>query len=159
MALQPGEEEQSPEARSQVSEVVAAALRQRGWDVDTSSFALETLKSDDRLRALVDFLRVRSGNLAEEMLNRPGDTKNGRYTLGDDVAGLGRAGQTDALVVVRSALLTPLCNDRTLYMDLLFADPQSGEILAFSSLARHPMTKLTTEKRVQEILKELKNIR
>jgi hypothetical protein len=158
MGLSPGEQEESVEARSRVSNIMETALRQRGWGVDAGSLSDETLKNDPRMRTLVDYLRTRAGNLAEQMLNRPADTKDGRYSLGAEVAGLDQAGRADALVVVRSAQLTPRCDSRVLYMDILLVDSQSGEILGFSTLARHHLTKFSTEKKVEEILGELKKI-
>jgi hypothetical protein len=156
--LQAGPESESPEARTVVSDILTSAFKARGWEVDAVSLSDDALKSDDKLRSLVEYLRVRSGNLSEQMMNRPADTAHGRYSLGGEVAGLGRTGRTDALVVVRSALLPPSCGDHALYMDLLLVEPQSGEVLCFSLLERNSIRTLTSEKRVEEILKELKKI-
>jgi hypothetical protein len=152
------EEEESREIRFDLAGIVSDALRKRGWEVDDHTFSDEALQSEERLRNLVDYLRVRHANLVLQMVNRPKDTSKGRYSLGEEVASLGSAARTDVLVLVHSHLFARW-NEKMMSLYFSLVDSHSGEVLCFSrACTTGRLHGLTREQRIQLTLKELRKV-
>jgi hypothetical protein len=113
--------------------LVSDALRKRGWQVDGSAASRQALTSDSKRSALVDYLWARQVNLFDQIANRPQDIAKGRYSLGEEAAGLGTDAGTD--------------------MRISFVDPRSGEVLCYVRIGPTGLPKkLSGENRIERIL-------
>ena len=72
-------------------------------------------------------------NLFDQIANRPQDIAKGRYSLGEEAAGLGTDAGTDALVFVQSYSYSRWA-ERQMSMRISFVDPRSGKVLVMSEL-------------------------
>lgn len=153
-----GKEEDSEEIKSSTVGLVSDALRKRGWQVDGSAASRQALTSDSKRSALVDYLRARQVNLFDQIANRPQDIAKGRYSLGEEAAGLGTDAGTDALVFVQSYSYSRWA-ERQMSMRISFADPRSGEVLCYVRIGPTGLPKrLSRENRIERILKQLQKI-
>jgi hypothetical protein len=100
---------------------------------------------DDARRATLVSLQSRFEALAPQLMAKPKDVTKGRFTLGDEVAGLVPGG-TDALVFVRGrgvvntkaksflsgGLVGMVLDKGTLQCDLVVVNARTGDVLFFS---------------------------
>ncbi len=93
--------QEADEAASEVTFEVAAALTNRGLQVE-KPFTDEALKANDELRTAMADVQQRFDEIERQLFKKEKDIRKGRFTLGDSVAILNTKGTTDAFVIVRS---------------------------------------------------------
>lgn len=99
---QEGMGEEAEKAVGNFSIEVAAALKEKGGDVETP-FTDEILDSNDELKTALGDVRRRFDDAAPKIFEKEKDVKKGRFALGDEVAVLNIKGDADAFVIVHAA--------------------------------------------------------
>lgn len=137
-----GATEASEQVARTLYEAVSAELASRGVTVLPRTAA--ALHSDQDRYALADVER-RYTTVARLMYRRPGGVKNGRYTLGDEIAAWPPAAQADTLVFVQAGGAVPTAGKQVFGWMVLgpripnltvktgFVDARSGTVLALAN--------------------------
>ncbi len=82
--------------------IVAEALEEKGCTVLAKVFTPEALEKNQDLKFAVADTQDRFDALHKHMNEKPKDVRNGRFTMGDEVANLNPGAAADALVFVRA---------------------------------------------------------
>lgn len=86
----------------QLTSAVTADLKESGLSAE-APFTEAALNSNNELKYAVADVQKKFDEIAPQLYRKPKDVKKGRFTLGDMVAVLNSKGNTDALVIIRSA--------------------------------------------------------
>lgn len=149
--------EEMPEQLRELDSIAPNAMCSKGWQVDERTLTPEALHNNAKVQTLVELLRTRHDNLLTQISNRPKDVSKARYSLGEDVAALGLAGRTDALVFAK---ISSQANTWAVSMVISLVDPSSGEVLAHvqSSWGGGAHRKVDLGKATESLLKQLQEI-
>jgi hypothetical protein len=116
--------------------VISKALANVGAEEVSVATGTGVPEKDEAIRQSVFRLERKYDEMAILLHKHPGGTKQGRFTLGDEVALVPCAAQADAILFVRSVERYspyPLSGDYPeLYLTML--DPRSGEVLAHARI-------------------------
>lgn len=117
-------------------------FRMVGIGVSSATNPLSSGASDQELREAVQQIQQKFDALSELLGKRPREIAKNAYTLGDQVAMLPCAANSDVLVIIRGAGAVPTVGRQTMafaggalvedgaLVNITFADAKSGEILA-----------------------------
>jgi hypothetical protein len=127
--------------------IVAQAVGQKGCSVLSNVFAPEALEKNQDLKFAVADLQDRFDALYQHMNEKPKDVRNGRFTLGDEVANFNPSAAADALIFVRAWGVVNTGGKKVLgaiagvnetdyvVVNIAIVDSQSGEVLYYGQSA------------------------
>jgi hypothetical protein len=141
-----GNETLIPESRmveAALPAIIAEAMQEKGCTVLDSVFAPEALEKNQDLKFAVADIQDRFDALHKHVSEKPKDVRNGRFTMGDEVANFNPGAAADALVFVRAAGVVNTGGKKVLgaiagvnevdyiLVDIAIVDSQSGAILYY----------------------------
>jgi hypothetical protein len=130
-----------------LSAVVAEAVGEKGCSVLGDLFAPDALEKNRDLKFAVADIQDRFDELYKHMSEKPKDVRNGRFTLGDEVANFNPGAAADALVLVRAWGVVNTGGKRVLgaiagvnetdyvVVNVAIVDSQSGAVLYYGQSA------------------------
>jgi ribosomal protein S15P/S13E len=141
--------------------IIAEAMQQKGCTVLDNIFSPEALEKNPDLKTEVADLQNRFDELRKHMNEKPKDVRNGRFTMGDEVANFNPGAVADALVFVRAwgvvntggkkvlGAIAGVNETDYIVVNIALVDSQSGAVLYYAlsatggSYLEHPerMTK------------------
>jgi hypothetical protein len=138
--------EESRVLESTLAAWAAGDLAVVGCTILQNSLTDENLSQTPDLKYALSDLQARFDKAMEEVARKPKDMRNGRYTMGDDVANFSAGAASDALVFVRGkesiytggkkilgALAGVYVPSAAVQMRIALVDAQSGAILYIDS--------------------------
>jgi hypothetical protein len=123
--------------------IIADALQEKGCTVLDNVFAPEALEKNQDLKFAVADIQNRFDALHKHISEKPKDVRNGRYTMGDEVANFNPGAAADALVFVRASGIVNTGGKKVLgaiagvsevdyiVVDIALVDSQSGAVLYY----------------------------
>ena len=130
--------------------IVAQAVGQKGCSVLSNVFAPEALEKNQDLKFAVADMQDRFDALYKHMSEKPKDVRNGRFTLGDEVANFNPGAAADALVFVRAWGVVNTGGKKVLgaiagvnetdyvVVNVAIVDSQNGAVLYYGQSATGP---------------------
>jgi hypothetical protein len=127
--------------------VVAEAVQGKGCTVLGNVFAPEPLEKNQDLKFAVADIQDRFDALYKHMSEKPKDVRNGRFTLGDEVANFNPGAAADALVFVRAwgvvntggkkvlGAIAGVNETDYIVVNVAIVDSQSGAVLYYGQSA------------------------
>lgn len=124
--------------------LVEAHLRAVGIVIDTAADPLTSGASDNDIQQAIEQIQEKYNSLSHQLDKNPRAIDKGSYTLGDQVAMLPCAANSDVLVVIRGAGAVPSGGREAMgalagtfvtqnaIVTITFADAKTGEILAMT---------------------------
>jgi hypothetical protein len=141
-----GNESLIPESRmveAALPAIIAEALQEKGCLVLENAFAPEALEKNPDLKFAVADIQDRYDALHRHVSEKPKDVRNGRYTMGDEVANFNPGAAADALVFVRASGVVNTGGKKVLgaiagvneadyiVVNIALVDSQSGAVLYY----------------------------
>ncbi len=137
--------EESEKVSSAVGELVAQALQKKKIAILNSPVTTQTSAADNDRKYVLADVQSRYDALLPKMVKKPKNVKQGRFTLGDEVATLNVDKNADALVFIRGqgtkltkgkqvlSILNPLAfSFPFVFITVCVVDAHTGEVLAFA---------------------------
>ncbi len=123
--------------------IIAEAMQAKGCTLLDNVFAPDTLEKNQDLKVAVADIQDRFDALHKHIAEKPKDVRNGRFTMGDEVANFNPGAAADALVFVRAAGVVNTGGKKVLgaiagvnetdyiVVDIAIVDSQSGAVLYY----------------------------
>lgn len=123
--------------------IIAEAMQAKGCTVLDNVFASEALEKNPDLKFAVADIQDRYDALHKHVSEKPKDVRNGRYTMGDEVANFNPGAAADALVFVRASGVVNTGGKKVLgaiagvneadyiVVNIALVDSQSGAVLYY----------------------------
>ncbi len=123
--------------------IIAEAMQSKGCTVLDNVFASEALEKNPDLKFAVADIQDRYDALHKHVSEKPKDVRNGRYTMGDEVANFNPGAAADALVFVRASGVVNTGGKKVLgaiagvneadyiVVNIALVDSQSGAVLYY----------------------------
>jgi hypothetical protein len=129
-----GMAKEAEQATDNFSIEVAAALKEKGADVQTP-FTADLLNRNDELKTALGDVQRQFDDAAPQIFDKKKDVRKGRFSLGDGVAILNTRGDADAFVIVRAAGEQQTATKAFMKGGLLGMALTSGKVLYKSRIA------------------------
>jgi hypothetical protein len=141
-----GNESLIPESRiieGTLPGIIAEDMQAKGCTVLDNLFAPEALDKNQDLKFALADIQDRFDALHKHISEKPKDVRNGRFTLGDEVANFNPGAAADALVFVRASGVVNTSGKKVLgaiagvseadyiLVDIAIVDSQSGAVLYY----------------------------
>jgi hypothetical protein len=123
--------------------IIAEAMQEKGCTVLDNAFAPDALEKNQDLKFAVADIQDRFDALRNHLREKPKDVRNGRFTMGDEVANFNPGAAADALVFVRAYGVVNTGGKKVLgaiagvneadyiVVDIAIVDSQSGAVLYY----------------------------
>ena len=123
--------------------IIAEAMQEKGCTVLENVFAPEALEKNPDLKFALADIQDRYDALHKHVSEKPKDVRNGRYTMGDEVANFNPGAAADALVFVRASGVVNTGGKKVLgaiagvneadyiVVNIALVDSQSGAVLYY----------------------------
>jgi hypothetical protein len=123
--------------------IIAEAMQAKGCTVLDNAFSPDALEKNPDLKFALADIQDRFDALHKHVSDKPKDVRNGRFTMGDEVANFNPGAVADALVFVRASGVVNTGGKKVLgaiagvneadfiVVDIAIVDSQSGAVLYY----------------------------
>lgn len=122
--------------------LIAAHFKTVGIEINSATDTFSSGASDNDIQQVIEQVQEKYNSLSRQLAKKPREISKGAYTLGDQVAMLPCAANSDVLVVIRGAGVIPTLGRsemaalaggalaQSAIVTVTLADAKSGEILS-----------------------------